>query len=168
MGIDSFGVEGLGAEALADLLLEDLVALYARVAAAEQSVKAAMYERISNELEFAGHGRLTELARITGLSREKLRQLRRPYYRSIIRRDGECAYIKQPSDNVHPDVDYQIRDDDRATVLAVVSGQTILDLRRRQLAAYLTEDARRTNISMVDVAELLPPQSNPTIREEQR
>ncbi|TSD94863.1 hypothetical protein FOS14_19675 [Skermania sp. ID1734] len=154
---------GLSAEGLADLSLEDLIAAHGRLAAAEESVRAAMYERISNELEFAGHGRLSELARITGLSREKLRQLRRPYYRSIVRRDGEsAAYIKQPSDNVHPDVDYQIRDTDRTTVLAVVPGQTILDLRRRQLAAYLTEDPRRTNISMVDVAELLPPQSNPT------
>ena len=149
--------EGLSAEALASLSLEDLITTHACLAAAEQSVKAAMYERISNELEFAGHGRLADLARMTGLSREKLRQLRRPYYRSVIRREGRCAYIKQPSDNVHPEIDYQIRDDDRITVLAIVPGQTILDLRRRQLAAYLTEDSRRTNISMVDVAELLPP-----------
>lgn len=126
--------------------------------AAEEEKKARLelYETLGTELEFAEHGRRAEIARLTGLSRETLRRLGKTYYRSVIRWDGPRAMIKQPSDALHPGSVYEIRDTDRETVLAKVKGQDIIDLRRRQLVEYLSENPDRTNISMVDISSLLP------------
>lgn len=136
--------------------LDDLIDLYHQVRADEQTVRLRLYESLAAELQFAGHGRQMELVRRTGLSRETLRKLSRTYYRSIIRRDGACAFISQPGDNLHPDVRYEIRDEDRTTVLGHAMGQQILNLRRQQLAKYLSDNPSRTNIAVVDIAPLLP------------
>ncbi|MBY6383640.1 ribbon-helix-helix protein, CopG family [Rhodococcus erythropolis] len=98
------------------------------------------------------------------LSQDELQQVadarvhpanRRPY-RSVSRYAGDAALIKLPAENVVASRKYEIRDVDGETVLAAgVTGQEILDARRAQLKTYLAEDPKRTNISMVDVAELI-------------
>lgn len=98
-------------------------------------------------------------ARVGGTSFTRQQWLRRaPLYRSILKWTAEgCAHIFAPADDLHPHRRYEIRHTDKETVLATVTGQQILDLRRDQLATYLAEPAPRgrTNISLVDVSSLL-------------
>lgn len=97
------------------------------------------------------------VSEITGYSREYLRTLTRTYYRSIIRRgDRGQAWISMPGNNVHAHAEYEIRDTDKKTVLARVSGQELLDERQDQLGRYLTEKPNRTSIALVDVSRWLP------------
>lgn len=136
--------------------LETLIERHRSAAALASEAQAELYESLAREMESPEHGQIQRLAEITGLSRETLRRLGKTYYRSILHWNGDEALIKQPSDSLHPEVVYEIRDTDRKTVLAKVRGQEIIDLRHRQLADYLANNPDRTNISLVDVSSLLP------------
>lgn len=105
-------------------------------------------------LEDPERGDQMEIIEITGLSRERVRQLGRTYYRTIVRYADGLALIKMPRDNVHESVVYELRGKE-GVVLGRVTGQQLLAARREQLDAYLEEDATRTNIAMVDVSEFL-------------
>lgn len=122
-----------------------------------QELNDAILDALSSDVQERGDQRI--ITDITGFSREYLRTLTRTYYRSIIRRGVEGqAWISMPSDNVHSHVDYEIRAEDKKTVLARVKGQQLLDERQDQLERYLTEetDRDRTNIALVDVSLWLP------------
>ena len=106
------------------------------------------------DFQFGGRGEDVEFA--VAQAQEWARGLTRPYYRSVVRYADGSALIKMPSENVIPDVYYEIRDVDKKTVLARgVTGKELIDTRRAQLASYLRADPTRTNTKMVDVAALI-------------
>ncbi|RUQ19838.1 hypothetical protein [Kocuria sp. HSID16901] len=116
-----------------------------------QALNDAIVDALNSDVQERGDQRI--ITDITGFSREYLRTLTRTYYRSIIRRgqNGE-AWISMPSNNVHAHVDYEIRAEDKKTVLARVKGQQLLDERQDQLTRYRAAKRGRTNIALVDVS----------------
>lgn len=120
-----------------------------------QALNDAIVDALRSDVQERGDQRI--ITEITGFSREYLRTLTRTYYRSIIRRgDHGEAWISMPSDNVHAHVNYEIRAEDKKTVLARVKGQQLLDERQDQLTRYRAEKRGRTNIALVDVSLWLP------------
>jgi hypothetical protein len=122
-----------------------------------QALNDAIVDALRSDVQERGDQRI--ITDITGFSREYLRTLTRTYYRSIIGYgDQGEAWISMPNDeNVHAHVEYEIRDEDKKTVLARVLGQDLLDEREEQLARYVPEDPEHhTNLFKVDVSRWLP------------
>lgn len=120
------------------------------------AAEEALRDGLTSALSKGERGDQAGLAKMTGYSREYLRTLARVYYRSITRYDDDGSpLIKMPAENVSPQLSYQIRDTDKTTVLATVTGQALLDARAEQLAVYRTTHPGG-NIAMVSIAHLLP------------
>ena len=132
--------------------LEALEAATAARRDAEQVERDAIIAALTD----AEHGDQALTSKITGYSREWLRKIDKVYYRSVTRYHDGRALITMPSDNVHPNATYEIRDTDKTTVLARVRGQELSDARAHQLADYRASGKDRNNIRLVDVSHLIP------------
>ena len=142
--------------------LEKLTAAFENHQQAERQeweARTRFYAAIREAIEVGPLGTQAEIARITGLTRERIRTITRPYHRTITRfTDNGLALITLPeSTGIHPDAEYEIRVKQNGTteVLGVVQGQDLIDAREEQLAHYLAKDPSRTNIRMVDVSGLI-------------
>lgn len=139
---------------------EELKRLHQRTEDAKSEVallEEQLKEKATQMMENPRRGAQQELTKILGVTRETLRQYKHRYYRTVIRTtaDGQ-AFIKQPGDNVVASRPYEIRDKDGNVLVKGVPGSTLLTLRAEQLKAYRAERGGAGNISMVDVATLLP------------
>lgn len=125
----------------------------------EWEARTRLYATIREAMQVGPRGTQVEITRITGLTRERIRTITRPYHRTITRfTDDGLALITLPeSTGIHPDAEYEIRvkTEGNVEVLGIVQGQELIDAREEQLSRYLTEDPSRTNIRMVDVSHLV-------------
>lgn len=128
--------------------------------ATEFEARNRFYAAVRDAVENGPRGTQSEIVDLTGLTRERIRQIVKPYRRTITRFSdtGQAFITLLDSTDIHHTADYEIRvkqDGGKSEVLGVVLGQDLIDAREEQLAAYLAEDPRRTNIRLVDVSHLV-------------
>lgn len=127
---------------------------------AELEARNHFYSAIREAVKNGPRGTQAEIVDLTKLTRERIRQIVKPYRRTIVRftAGGGALITLLSSKDIHSDADYEIRTkpDEGDAILGTVKGWELLNAREEQLAAYLAEDPeRRTNIRMVDVSRLV-------------